>query len=61
MAINLVTLGPRRVLMPTGCPKTQELLEEAGVSCRTVAIDELAKGAGGIGCLTGVLHREGVA
>ena len=59
MAINLVTLGPRRIIMPTGCPRTQGLFEEAGVSCRTAVIDELAKGAGGIGCLTGVLHREG--
>jgi arginine deiminase len=59
MAINLVTLGPRRVLMPSGRPKTQRFFELAGVSCRSVGIDELAKGAGGIGCLTGVLHREG--
>jgi N-dimethylarginine dimethylaminohydrolase len=59
MAINLVTLGPRRVIMPAGCPKTQGLLEEAGVTCVTVVVDELVKGAGGIGCLTGVLRREG--
>jgi arginine deiminase len=59
MAINLVTLGPRRILMPSGCPETQGLFEEAGVTCLTAAIDELAKGAGGIGCLTGVLHRGG--
>jgi N-dimethylarginine dimethylaminohydrolase len=58
MAINLVTLGPRCILMPTGCPNTQSLFEEAGVSCRTVAVDELIKGAGGIGCLTGVLQRN---
>lgn len=59
MAINLVTLEPRRIVMPAGCPKTQGLFEEAGVTCLTIAVDELAKGAGGIGCLTGVLHREG--
>lgn len=58
MAINLVTLGPRRIIMPAGCPKTKGLFEEAGVICMTVAVDELAKGAGGIGCLTGVLHRS---
>lgn len=58
MAINLVTLGPRRVIMPAGCPKTQGLLREAGVTCLTVEVDELVKGAGGIGCLTGVLKRE---
>jgi N-dimethylarginine dimethylaminohydrolase len=59
MSINLVTLGPRQVLMPDGCPRTQGLLEEAGVTCVTAAVDELIKGAGGIGCLTGVLQREG--
>jgi N-dimethylarginine dimethylaminohydrolase len=59
MGMNLVTLGPRRVLMPSGCPRTQSFLEEAGVDCCCVPIDELAKGAGGIGCLTGVLQREG--
>jgi N-dimethylarginine dimethylaminohydrolase len=59
MAINLVTLGPRRVLMPAGCPRTRELLEEAGATCVTVEVDELVKGAGGIGCLTGVIQREG--
>ena len=34
---------------------------EGAVLARPVAIDELAKGAGGIGCLTGVLHREEAA
>jgi N-dimethylarginine dimethylaminohydrolase len=59
MSINLVTLGPRRVLMPAGCPRTQGLFEDEGVDCLTAAVDELVKGAGGIGCLTGVLQREG--
>jgi arginine deiminase len=61
MAMNLVTLGPRRVLMPAGRPRTRRFLEEAGVSCREVKVDELIKGAGGIGCLTGVLKRKGAA
>jgi arginine deiminase len=61
MAINLVTLGPRHVLMPAGCPRTRRFLEEVGVSCRTVAVGELIKGAGGIGCLTGILKRKGAA
>ncbi len=59
MAMNLVTLGPRRVLMPAGRPRTRRFLEEAGVHCRAVVVDELIKGAGGIGCLTGVLKRRG--
>ncbi len=56
-ALNFVTLGPRRVLMPAGNPMTQAILEASNVECLTVPIDELTKGAGGIGCLTGVLHR----
>ena len=61
MAINQVTLGPRKVLMPAERPRTRQFLEAEGVFCRTVAIDELLKGAGGIGCLTGVLKRKGAA
>ncbi len=49
----------RRVVVPSGCPQSQGLLEEEGVTCVTVDMDEIAKGAGGIGCLTGVLRREG--
>ncbi len=59
-AMNWVTLGPRKVLMPGAAPRTRSLLEEAGVECRTVATDELHKCAGSIGCLTGVLLRDRV-
>jgi N-dimethylarginine dimethylaminohydrolase len=57
MALNIVTLGPRRVLMPAGNPRTRSFYEAAGITCLTVAVDELIKAAGGIGCLTGVLER----
>ena len=58
-AFNIVTLGPRRIMMPAGCPVTQAFFEELGVECVTVAVDELVKAAGAIGCLTGVLDRGG--
>jgi N-dimethylarginine dimethylaminohydrolase len=58
MALNFVTLGPRRILMPAGNPITQAFYETAGITCHTVEVDELLKAAGGIGCLTGVLWRE---
>jgi arginine deiminase len=58
MALNFVTLGPRQILMPAGNPVIQRFYEEAGIRCHTVAIDELARAAGGIGCLTGILWRE---
>lgn len=60
MALNLVSLAPYRVLMPAGNPVTQAFLERAGITCETVAVDELVKAAGAIGCLTGVLHRESI-
>ncbi len=57
MAMNLVTLGPRRVIIPSGNPATRAMLEGARIQCITVQVDELIKGAGGIGCMTGVLER----
>ncbi len=57
-ALNVVTVGPREIVMPAGCPRTQRFFESLGVKCHTVAIDELAKAAGGIACMTGILHRE---
>jgi len=58
MALNVVVLGPRRILMPAGCPVTQAFYEHAGIDCLTIEVDELLKAAGGIGCLTGILQRE---
>jgi N-dimethylarginine dimethylaminohydrolase len=58
MALNFVTLGPQQILMAAGNPVTQAALEAAGVRCIAVQVDELAKAAGAIGCLTGVLERE---
>jgi N-dimethylarginine dimethylaminohydrolase len=57
MALNFVTLGPRHVLMPAGCPLTRATYEAAGISCQEVEIEELLKAAGGMGCLTGILSR----
>jgi N-dimethylarginine dimethylaminohydrolase len=60
-ALNVVSLGPRRVLMPAGNPVTRAFYEKAGVECVTVEVSEIGKAAGSIGCLTGVLEREAVA
>jgi arginine deiminase len=58
MALNFVTVGPRRILMAAGNPITQRFYEKSGIECHTVAIDELVKAAGGAGCLTGILRRD---
>jgi len=57
-ALNFVPLGPRRILMAAGNPKTTAFYERAGITCHQVQVDELLKAAGGIGCLTGILERE---
>ena len=57
-AHNFVTLGPCRILMPAGNPRTQRFYEEAGIRCVTVEVTELQKAAGGVGCLTGILWRD---
>ncbi len=58
IALNFVTLGPRRILMPAGNPASRSFYEAAGISCCEVELGELAKAAGGIGCLTGILWRD---
>jgi arginine deiminase len=58
LALNFVTLGPRRILMAAGNPITQVFYQNAGITCQSVEVDELAKAAGGIACLTGILERE---
>lgn len=60
-ALNFVTLRPGEILMPSGNPRSQELIEAQGVICQTAPIHEITKAAGGIGCLTGVVWREPAA
>jgi N-dimethylarginine dimethylaminohydrolase len=60
MGHNFVTLAPRKVLMPAGNPLTEEALNEAGVTTVIVDVGEIAKAAGAIGCLSGILSREAV-
>jgi N-dimethylarginine dimethylaminohydrolase len=57
MAMNFVTLEPDSVIMPANNPRSLGFLELMGVCCMVVEVDELAKAAGGIGCMTGILER----
>lgn len=57
-AMNLVALGPRRVLMPSRCPRVRARLEAEDVSVEEVDVGEYLKAAGGPGCLTGILRRD---
>ena len=55
--MNFVTVGPRALVMPAGCPGMQARFEAAGVTVHTLDISEYLKAAGGLGCLTGIVHR----
>ncbi len=56
-AFNCVTLGPRKILMVAGHPVTQRFFEDLGVTVQAQPADELAKAAGAIGCLSGIVAR----
>jgi len=57
-ALNLVTLAPRRILMPAGNPVMHAFYRDLGIACREVTVDELAKAAGGVACMSGILRRR---
>ena len=56
--LNLLALGPRRVLMAEGSPVTTARLRDAGVEVRTVAYDEIHRNGGGVHCSTMELVRD---
>lgn len=55
--MNFVTLGPRSVLMPTGCPEIRRRLEAEGVTVKETEMKQYLKAGGGMGCATGILRR----
>jgi N-dimethylarginine dimethylaminohydrolase len=57
-ALNFVTLGPMRIIMPAGNPRTLSFYKDLGIECVAVEVSELHKEAGGIGCLSGILKRQ---
>jgi len=58
LGMNFVTLGPRRLLMPSACPGIETILRAAGLEVLAIEIGEYLKAAGGLACLTGILRRE---
>ncbi|MCM4083546.1 dimethylarginine dimethylaminohydrolase family protein [Paractinoplanes hotanensis] len=57
-AMNLVALGPRRVLMPAGAPGVRRRLERSGVEVAEIRVDQHIRAAGALGCMTGILRRD---
>jgi len=57
-ALNFVTLGPRRIVMPAGNPAARRFYEGLGIEVTETPMAELKRAAGAVGCLTGVVGRE---
>ena len=56
--MNIVTIAPRTVIMPSGCPGLKALYLKAGLTIAAeVEISQLVNGAGGLACATGILAR----
>lgn len=57
-ALNFVSVGPRKIVMVSGNPATREIYRRHGIEIAAeVESSELLKGAGGLGCATGILQR----
>ncbi len=57
-ALNFVTLGPGKILMPGGNDLTRNWYEDLGIEVIETPMFELRKAAGAVGCLTGVVERD---
>jgi N-dimethylarginine dimethylaminohydrolase len=58
-AMNIVTVAPSAIIMPSSCPATRRVYEDAGLTVKaTLAVDEMVKGGGGLACATAVIARE---
>lgn len=57
-AFNFVTLAPRKILMVAGNPESRTFYESLKIECIETPATELAKAAGAVGCLTGVVRRS---
>jgi N-dimethylarginine dimethylaminohydrolase len=55
---NLITIAPRKVVMPAGAPETRRRLERHGVETVEVPYDEVIRYGGGIRCTTMQLIRD---
>lgn len=56
-AANLLYLGDRKVLIPSGFPKTEELLRRKGFEPITLRMSEFWKCDGGLTCLSLPIHE----
>lgn len=57
-ALNIVTIGPREIIMPEGNPKTKALYESHGIKVHTTPCYEIRKMGGALACMSLPLKRE---
>ncbi len=57
LAMNFVTIGPRKIVMPSGCDRTRAAFESESVEVYETDISEYAAAEGGMACATGVVSR----
>ena len=58
-AMNFVTIGSRKIIMVGNNPETRNIYEKNGIEIAgEIELNELLKGAGGLGCATGILNRS---
>lgn len=57
-ALNFVTLAPKKIIMPSGCPITKKVFRHHKIEIvAETPISQLINGGGGLACATGVLSR----
>jgi N-dimethylarginine dimethylaminohydrolase len=57
-AVNCLAIAPGKVIIDTGCPRTVERLNQAGVEAIEIDYYEIRKNGGGIHCSTLPLIRD---
>jgi N-dimethylarginine dimethylaminohydrolase len=56
--MNVVTVSPRRIVMPADCPRLGEIYRSAGLHVAgTADVRQLRLAAGGLACAVGILSR----
>ena len=58
--MNFVAVQPKTIVMPAGCPRLSCFLRQNGITVYEVGIQEFARCAGGVACLTAIVHRDTV-
>lgn len=57
-ALNFVTLAPKKIIMPAGCPCTRKILRHYGIEViAEVSVTQFINAGGGLACASGILSR----